>query len=117
MPNQVDGVLLHTMSGSELSRVRTPSPIDFAFRTMQHPPAKRNKGGEVRIVDSNSFKVATQIAAALVTVHPGGLRELHWHPNADEWQFFISSKARQTVFATEGRARTMDFETGSSLEI
>ena len=91
---------------------RGPSPIDFAFRTMQHPPAKRNKGGEVRIVDSSSFKVATQIAAALVTVHPGGLRELHWHPNADEWQFFISGKARQTVFATEGRARTMDFETG-----
>jgi oxalate decarboxylase len=91
---------------------RGPSPIDFAFRTMQHPPAKRNKGGEVRIVDSSSFKVASQIAAALVTVHPGGLRELHWHPNADEWQFFISGKARQTVFATEGRARTMDFETG-----
>jgi oxalate decarboxylase len=37
---------------------------------------------------------------------------LHWHPNADEWQFFISGKGRQTVFATGGRARTMDFETG-----
>lgn len=40
------------------------------------------------------------------------MRELHWHPNADEWQFFISGKGRQTVFATAGRARTMDFETG-----
>src|SRR5207247_4871301 len=34
------------------------------------------------------------------------------HPNADEWQFFISGKARMTVFATGGRARTMDFEAG-----
>jgi len=88
------------------------SPVDFAFRATQGAPAKRAKSGEVRIVDSSSFKVATQVAAAIVTVRPGGLRELHWHPNADEWQFFISGKARQTVFATGGRARTMDFETG-----
>lgn len=88
------------------------SPIDFAFRTMQHPAAKRTKSGEVRVIDSNSFKIATTIAAAIVTVRPGGIRELHWHPNADEWQFFISGKARMTVFATGGRARTMDFETG-----
>ncbi|PYT91600.1 MAG: cupin [Acidobacteria bacterium] len=88
------------------------SPIDFAFRTMQHPPAKRTKSGEVRIIDSSSFKVSQNIAAAVVTVRPGGMRELHWHPNADEWQFFISGKARMTVFATGGRARTMDFEAG-----
>jgi oxalate decarboxylase len=88
------------------------SPIDFAFRTMQQPPTKRSKGGEVRIIDSSNFKIAQNIAAAVVTVKPGGLRELHWHPNADEWQFFISGKARMTVFATGGRARTMDFETG-----
>jgi oxalate decarboxylase len=87
------------------------SSSDFAFRTLQHPPAKRTKSGEVRIIDSSTFKVATNIAAALVTVRPGGLRELHWHPNADEWQFFITGKGRMTVFATGGRARTMDFET------
>ena len=88
------------------------SPIDFAFRTMQQPPTKRTKGGEVRIIDSSNFKIAQNVAAALVTLKPGGLRELHWHPNADEWQFFISGQGRQTVFATGGRARTMDFETG-----
>src|SRR5207302_279047 len=83
------------------------SPIDFAFRTMQQPPTKRTKGGEVRIIDSSNFKIAQNIAASLVTLKPGGLRELHWHPNADEWQFFISGKGRMTVFATGGRARTM----------
>jgi oxalate decarboxylase len=89
-----------------------PSPRDFAFRTMEQPVTKRTKGGEVRIVDSSKFKVSTTIAAAIVTVHPGGIRELHWHPNADEWQYFISGKGRMTVFATGGRARTMDFEEG-----
>ncbi|HYL64257.1 MAG TPA: cupin domain-containing protein [Candidatus Methylomirabilis sp.] len=88
------------------------SPIDFAFRTTQPAPSKKLKNGEVRIIDSSSFKVATTIAAAVVTVKPGGLRELHWHPNADEWQFYFAGKGRMTVFATGGRARTMDFEMG-----
>lgn len=88
------------------------SPIDFAFRTTQPAPAKHLKNGDVRIIDSSSFKVATTIAAAVVTVKPGGLRELHWHPNADEWQFYFGGKGRMTLFATGGRARTMDFETG-----
>jgi len=87
------------------------SPVDFAFRTMKYPAAKTTKGGEVRIVDSRNFKVTTT-SAAIVTVKPGGLRELHWHPNADEWQFFYAGQGRMTVFATGGRARTMDFQTG-----
>src|ERR1700704_1924680 len=60
------------------------SPEDFAFRTIQMPLTKQTKGGDGRIVDSSKFKVSTT-AMAMVTVHPGGMRELHWHPNADEW--------------------------------
>lgn len=88
------------------------SPIDFAFRTTQPAPNKKLKNGEVRIIDSSTFKVSTTIAAAIVAVKPGGMRELHWHPNADEWQFFFGGKGRMTIFATGGRARTADFETG-----
>src|SRR5205809_7103294 len=79
---------------------------------MQMTTAKRMKGGEVRIVDSGKFKVSTTAAMAMVTVHPGGLRELHWHPNADERQYYISGKGRMTVVATGNRARTMDFQAG-----
>jgi len=87
------------------------SPHDFAFRTDEMKPTKQTKSGEVRIVDSRNFKVTTT-SMALVTVKPGGLRELHWHPNADEWQFFISGKGRMTVVATGNKARTMDFQEG-----
>jgi oxalate decarboxylase len=88
------------------------SPVNFSFRTAKMPVTKRTKGGEVKIIDSSKFKVSTTIAAAIVTVHPGGIRELHWHPNADEWQYYMSGKGRMTVFATGGRARTMDFQAG-----
>src|SRR5258708_279093 len=87
------------------------SPKDFAFRTMEMPPTKQTKSGDVRIVDSRNFKVTTT-TMAMVTVHPGGLRELHWHPNADEWQYYIAGKGRMTVVATGNKARTMDFQEG-----
>ena len=79
---------------------------------MEMPATKQTKGGKVRIVDSNNFKAANNVAMAMVTLRPGGLRELHWHPNADEWQYYISGKGRMTVVATGNKARTMDFQEG-----
>src|SRR5258708_9111415 len=72
-------------------------------------PTRKTPGGEVRIVDSRNFPVTKNIAAALVTLKPGALRELHWHPNASEWQFWLAGKGRMTIVMNEGRARTMDF--------
>jgi oxalate decarboxylase len=86
-----------------------PNSFDFSPGKMQ--PTKKSKGGEVKIVDRSVWP-ATNIAAALVTLKPGGLRELHWHPNEDEWQYYVSGKGRMTIFAAGGRARTMDFEEG-----
>ncbi len=51
----------------------------FDFSTSQMKPTKVTSGGEVKIIDATNFPI-TPIAAALVTVKPGGLRELHWHP-------------------------------------
>jgi len=88
-----------------------PVPHTFEFRPGEIKPTKVSKGGEVKIVDQKIWP-ATSIAAAIVTLKPGGLRELHWHPNADEWQYYVTGKARMTVFNAGAQARTMDFEKG-----
>ncbi len=85
-------------------------PVIFRMAAMQ--PNKQNKGGRVQIVDSGNFPISKTVAAALVTVEPGGLRELHWHPNADEWQYYIEGQARMTVFNTGPKAQTADFRAG-----
>ena len=69
-------------------------------------------GGRVRIVDSSNFPVSKTIAAALVEIEPGGMREMHWHPNADEWQYYLSGRGKMTVFASGGKARTFDYQAG-----
>ena len=79
---------------------------------MQMAPTKSTRNGEVRIVDSRNFPVAAKIAMAHVTIKPGGMRELHWHPNADEWQYYIKGKGRMTLFFNKASARTADFNPG-----
>jgi hypothetical protein len=51
-------------------------------------------------------------ALALVTIKPGGMRELQWHPNGDEWQYYLKGSARMTVFNTGPHANTTDFRAG-----
>src|SRR3977135_1700872 len=86
-------------------------PRRFDFRPSQMKPTKVTRGGEVKIIDSKNFPV-TPIAAAIVRRKPGGVREPHGHPNADEWQYYMNGKGRMTVFAAGTHARTMDFQEG-----
>ncbi len=83
----------------------------FVFRPSAMQPTKVTAGGDVKIIDNKNFPV-TNIAAAIVRLKPGGLRELHWHPLSDEWQYYVSGKGRMTIFLAGGKARTMDFTGG-----
>ncbi|QAW05623.1 cupin domain-containing protein [Bacillus subtilis] len=86
-------------------------PYPFTYRLLEQEPIE-SEGGNVYIADSTNFKVSKTIASALVTVEPGAMRELHWHPNTHEWQYYISGKARMTVFASDGHARTFNYQAG-----
>jgi len=83
----------------------------FVHRLMDQKPIDTGVG-TARILDSSNFPISTTIAAALVEVNPGAMRELHWHPNTDEWQYFIEGNGRMTVFDSPGKARTFDYTAG-----
>jgi oxalate decarboxylase len=89
----------------------TTPPLSYTWRMHAQEPT-RAPGGRVRITDSRNFTVSKRIAAALVEIEPGGMRELHWHPNTDEWQYYLSGQGRMTVFASGGKARTFDYQAG-----
>ncbi|HEX6551986.1 MAG TPA: oxalate decarboxylase family bicupin [Ktedonobacteraceae bacterium] len=89
----------------------TEGQLHFSYRLLQQEPIQ-TVGGRVRIVDSRNFPAASTIAASLVEVEPGAMREMHWHPTNDEWQYYIEGSGRMTVFASEGKARTFDFQAG-----
>jgi oxalate decarboxylase len=87
-----------------------PNPFTFS---MSGAPARRsNRSGSIQVVDSTTFKVSTTTAASLITLKPGALREMHWHPNADEWQYWIKGEGRMGVFNAGPNVQTRDFRGG-----
>jgi len=69
-------------------------------------------GGTVKVVDTSTFPAAAGISAALVTIKPGAIREVHWHPSSDEWNFFLAGTARMSIYMAPGSSRTFDFAAG-----
>ncbi|OSX59018.1 hypothetical protein POSPLADRAFT_1152089 [Postia placenta MAD-698-R-SB12] len=86
---------------------QVPAPYTYALSEVT---PTQLAGGSVRIADSSSFGISTGISVAEVTVQPGGMRELHWHPTQDEWTYYISGAARASIFASSSTARTYNYE-------
>ena len=83
-----------------------------SYSLVDATPAKKTRGGEVRIADSSNFEISKTIAAALVRLHPKAMREMHWHQNADEWLYVIEGEGELTVFETGPNAVTQNFNAG-----
>jgi len=75
-------------------------------------PAMQFPRGELRIVSQKEFPIQKTLIGATMLLKPGALREMHWHPNADEWQFYLSGQARVTIFGAHGRTKTAAFGPG-----
>ncbi|MFB5192418.1 oxalate decarboxylase family bicupin [Alicyclobacillus fastidiosus] len=99
-----------SLQGDKVTSPAGVVPQTFSHHMLRQQPIQ-SSGGKVWITDSNTFPVTT-ISAALVEVEPGGMREMHWHPNADEWQYYIQGTARMTLFAAQGTANTFNYRAG-----
>jgi len=88
---------------------QVPNPFSYPLSKVN---ATKLSGGTVKIVDSTIFKVSTRIAVADVTVEPGALRELHWHPTQDEWLYVLEGYGRMTIFGAASNDRTFDYQAG-----
>ncbi|KAL8400883.1 hypothetical protein RB594_001057 [Gaeumannomyces avenae] len=87
------------------------SPNAYTYHWSQQKPFE-TPGGSVKILDPATFPVAPMFSAALVTIQPGAMRELHWHTTSDEWNFFLQVSARMTVFKAPLSSRTFDYTAG-----
>lgn len=90
-----------------------PPERTYSYHFSQQEPYEVD-GGTVKLLDSNTFPIAKDFAAALFTVKPGAMRELHWHTTSDEWDYFIAGQGRLTVFSAPQSSRTFDFQAGDT---
>ena len=75
-------------------------------------PHRVFKGGREWRVDSTRFPISRTVTGVVLDLDPGALRELHWHPTADEWQYIIEGQVNVTMFGSHGRYRTETLEKG-----
>jgi len=95
----------------QVKRPGTPMATPLTLH-MADVPAKQFEAGKVWIVDQAVFPAAKTISAAIVEVQPGGMRELHWHPKSEEWDYFMQGRAKVGVFNSNTLARTFDYQAG-----
>ncbi|KQV78121.1 cupin domain-containing protein [Rhizobium sp. Root1220] len=88
----------------------SPPPHPYVLLASKIEP-ERYSGGTVKTVDSRVFPMTT-LSALIIEIEPGGMREMHWHPDADEWQYYVQGEARMTIFDATNKARTFDYRAG-----
>ncbi len=106
-PGKVPAEALESFRNTELE----PSQSQHKFRLDKLAP-RVLEGGEERIVSSREFPIQTTLTAVRMDLKPGAMREMHWHPHADEWQYYVNGSARVTIFGSHGRVRTEEFKPG-----
>jgi oxalate decarboxylase len=103
-PGKVPAAALEDLRDGSLQ----PAQFSHKYRLDMQPP-RVFPGGREYMVSSKEFPIQTTLTAVKMILQPGALRELHWHPHADEWQFYLRGRARVGVFGSHGRTRTEDF--------
>ncbi|MGM5028269.1 cupin domain-containing protein [Tardiphaga sp. 862_B3_N4_1] len=101
------------------SRDASPRAYPELVSTHRYPllaqqPRRVAGGGTQYIASVKEFPISVSMAASVLEIEPGALRELHWHPNADEWQYYIEGQAEMAVFLAEGQVVIEQFKAGDA---
>jgi len=68
-------------------------------------------GGWAREVTVRELPIARELAGVNMRLKPGGIREMHWHKEA-EWAFMLAGRARITAVDEQGRTFIEDVSEG-----
>lgn len=83
----------------------------YTIHSSELKPTQWGPAGATTIIDAKNFPI-TNMSALIIDLEPGALREIHWHPDGDEWQYYLSGEARMTVFDATSKARTFNYRAG-----
>lgn len=89
-----------------------PPPLTHKHSLMSQNPLETFAGGKEWRVEASHFPISSTMTGVVLEMEPGALRELHWHPNADEWQYMLSGNIRATLFGSRGRYREATLNKG-----
>ncbi|MFZ5782535.1 MAG: cupin domain-containing protein [Pseudomonadota bacterium] len=89
-----------------------PMPLTHVYQLRERKPTSVVAGNSLRLVSAREFPASFNMTGAIVRLEPGAMRGLHWHPNADEWQFVLTGTMELSVFASGGKAGLSRLDAG-----
>jgi oxalate decarboxylase len=105
------GAIPPEQPAAPLQGLKLPA-LTHRYRLLAQAPHAVYRGGREWRVDASRFPISKTITGVILDLDPGALRELHWHPSADEWQYVIGGRVAVTLFGSHGRFRMETLETG-----
>jgi len=80
------------------------------FRLLRDPKAAREfAGGTFRLATVDEFPASKTMSGGLMIINKGRQRDLHWHVNANKWQYYLRGKGQVVLFGSDGRSKVAEW--------
>jgi oxalate decarboxylase len=103
------------LAGNEPTFLRPPATdvngMPQFWTSFNLAPERIQNGGWARQVTADDFKISTTIAGVNMRLGSSGVRELHWHQQA-EWSVMTYGNCRVTILDQAGRPQVADVKEG-----
>jgi oxalate decarboxylase len=95
-----------------------PKESTHKFRLLRDQRAVRDfEGGTFRLATVDEFPASKTMSGGLMIIEKGKQRDLHWHVNANEWQYYLRGKGQVALFGSGGRGKVADVNPGDAVYI
>lgn len=88
-------------------------PSSHLFHLDATPPVRTTDQGSRIDVNKQNFPALSGMCLSLLQLHPQGMREPHWHPNANELGYCLQGRGLMTLLGPGGQHDTFLIEPGS----
>ena len=95
-----------------------PKESTHKFRLLKDPKAARDfEGGTFRLASVDEFPASKTMSGGLLTVSKGRQRNLHWHTEANEFNYCLRGKGQIAIFGSGGRSKVANVQQGDAVYI
>jgi oxalate decarboxylase len=91
---------------------KSPLPQSPVFTMTDGPCGDLGRGGYYFQVRQEQFAMSSTMSGAFMHLESGTLRDIHWHPNADEMQYVLRGSVTVGVYGTGGINTTYTLNAG-----
>ncbi len=95
-----------------------PRESTHKFALLRDKSARRDfDGGSFHIATVDEWPISSTFSGGLMVIKPGEMKELHWNPNADEFQYYVKGQGQVVLFGSGGRGKMAPVKAGDTAYI